>query len=184
MQKFNVQSNLRLFGNVRVMVASAMLIAISVTGKYFSIDFGEFLRIGYENLPVVLSGLAFGPIIGAFVGICADLLGCLAKGYAVNPIITIGMASIGAVAGFIPLFFKNRFSPLSIATSDILAHIIGSIIIKTTGIIVYYGASQGIAVLFGSRILNYIPVMIFEIIILIALLSNKQIRYELRRHSK
>ena len=129
MKKTN--KTLGIFGNLYAMVFAALLVAISVTGKVYAINIGTELRISYENLPVILSGIMMGPAVGIVVGVCADLCGCLVMGYSVNPIITLGMASLGLTSGIISMFFKNRFSPVSLIVCDISAHIIGNIILKT-----------------------------------------------------
>ena len=47
------------------MVASAFLVAISIVcGKYLAIRGGDVLRFSFENLPILLAGIAFGPLVG------------------------------------------------------------------------------------------------------------------------
>ncbi len=166
------------FGNLKALVFASILVAISVTGKLFSFNIGEALRIGYENLPVILSGLVFGPALGFTVGIASDLCGCLAVGYSVNPIITLGMGALGLTSGIISGMFKYNFSTLSIIVSDVLAHTLGSVIIKTIGIALYYGAENGILALFASRAINYLVIAVFENAILILLFTNAHIKKE------
>ena len=174
-----MKSSLKIFTNLHAMVFAAILVAISVTGKLFAINFGEVLRISYENLPIAMAGIIFGPFAGFVVGICADLCGCLAVGYTVNPIITLGAGAIGLVSGTVSVFAKNRFSPIWLVVSDVAGHIIGSIIIKTIGIAIYYGAENGFFALMLTRVGTYIPVVIFEIVIFVFLLTNKHIKREL-----
>ena len=171
--------SIRIFTNVHAMVFAAILVAISVTGKMFAINLGELLRISYENLPIVMAGIIFGPFAGLAVGICSDLCGCLAVGYAINPIITLGAGAIGLVSGTLSLLAKNKFSPVNLIISDVAGHIIGSIIIKTIGIFLYYGAEQGFWWLLYSRIGTYVPVVVFEILVFLFLLTNKHIKKEL-----
>ncbi|MDE5563661.1 MAG: folate family ECF transporter S component, partial [Oscillospiraceae bacterium] len=86
---------MRLFGNVRVLIIAALLIAMSIVfGKVLSFTIGP-LRISFENLPILMAGIFFGSIIGMVVGAAADVIGCLIVGYAINPIITAGAAWIG-----------------------------------------------------------------------------------------
>ena len=174
-----LSGSLRIFTNVHAMVFAAILVAISVTGKLFAINIGEALRISYESLPIVMSGIIFGPFAAFLVGICSDLCGCLAVGYAVNPIITLGAGAIGLVSGTVSLLAKNKFSPILLIISDVAGHIVGSIIIKTIGIYIYYGAEKGFWWLLYSRIGTYVPVVIFEIVIFLFLLTNKHIKKEL-----
>ena len=61
---------------LRVTVALSLMVAISIVcGKYLAFSVGEFLRFSFENLPIILSGILFGPAAGALVGIVADLVG-------------------------------------------------------------------------------------------------------------
>ena len=175
------KSSMRVFSNVYALVFAAILVALSVTGKLFSFNIGLDIRLSYENLPIAMAGLMFGPFAGLAVGIGADLCGCLACGYAVNPIITLGAGMIGFVGGNIAIFFPKRFSIGSILLADISGHIVGSIIIKTVGLVVYYGAEKGIWVLMGQRLLTYTVVMVLECIILVFLLSNKFVEKEVQK---
>lgn len=183
MHKNKVNSSFRVFSSPYTLVFSALLVAMSVSGKIFAFNIGEALRISYENLPVVLSGIVFGPLAGLLVGVMSDLCGCLAVGYAVNPIITLGCGALGFVGGIIPMFSSSRFGKMTLILSDVSAHVIGSLAIKTLGISVYYGAEKGFFILLFSRFLNYVPIMILEILILLCLFSNKYIKKELGRFS-
>jgi len=183
MYKNKVNTAFRVFRSPYALVFSALLVAMSVSGKVFAFNIGEAFRISYENLPVILSGIAFGPLVGALVGVMSDLCGCLAVGYAVNPIITLGCAALGATAGFSALLSPSRFGKLTLALSDVSAHILGSILIKSVGIAVYYGAEKGFFLLLISRLVNYVPIMVLEILILFCLFANKYIKKELGRFS-
>ena len=90
------------FGNPRALCLAALLAAMSmILGKFLQIPtpFAEFVRISFENLPVILAGILLGPIAGAMTGVVADLVGCLAYGYTINPLITLGAGAVGLVAG-------------------------------------------------------------------------------------
>lgn len=181
MQKEKIKGSLKVFSSIYAMVFAAVLIAVSVTGKFFAINIGITLRISYENLPIVIAGIALGPFVGFLVGVGADLCGCIALGYSINPIIMLGAGMIGLVSGFVSMAFKNRFSPVSLIISDLLSHITGSLIIKTIGIVVFYGAENGIWALLWSRVVTYVPVVIFEIIILLLLFSSKLLQKEFNK---
>ena len=183
MLKTKLTASFRVFRSPYPLVFSALLVAMSVSGKVYSFNIGEAFRISYENLPVILSGIAFGPLVGFLVGVVSDLCGCLAMCFAVNPIITLGCGSLGAVAGLVAILSRSRFGKLTLLCSDVAAHVIGSLIIKTVGIAVYYGAEKGFLILLLSRILNYIPIIILEVLILFCLFSNKYIKKELGRFS-
>ena len=118
----------------------AVLAAFSIVfGKYLAVNIGENFRFSLENLPLLLAGLYLGPLAGAAVGAVADLVGCLLVGYAINPIITLGAVSIGLISGLIAKFAKCK-GVLSLFFSVALAHFMGSVLIKTLGLYVYYGS--------------------------------------------
>jgi len=149
----------------------AILASLSIVlGKYLAINLGETIRISFENLPTLLAGIFFGPIAGFLVGTVADLVGCLLVGYAINPLITLGAAAVGFVSGVVVrLFQKNGL--LSTIFSVFSAHLIGSILIKTLGLVLYYGAPFFATL--GMRSLTYLITATAECVILYFLLRNR-----------
>ena len=165
---------------LKVAVALAMLSAISIIlGKYLAIPGGEVLRFSFENLPIILAGIAFGPVGGVMVGAVADLLGCLMVGYTINPMVTLGAVSIGLLSGIVwkLLKGKNMKRIFKTAITVGIAHLIGSVLIKTVGLAVFY--DMHILVLMLWRLLNYLIVGVLEGIVLYALLGNRMIAKEI-----
>ena len=81
--------------SVRTLTAMALLIAMSIVfSRVLSISTG-FVRFNLGSLPVLLAGILFGPWAGFVVGMVADIIGGVLAGYAINPLITLGAASIG-----------------------------------------------------------------------------------------
>ena len=159
---------------LRVTVALSLMVAISIVcGKDLAFSVGEFLRFSFENLPIILSGILFGPAAGALVGIVADLVGCVMVGYTINPIITLGAAVIGITAGISWRFMNKLHAPylLRIVTSVGLSHILGSVLIKTFGLAAFYSLPIGILMLW--RLLNYVIVGGVEGVLVFILMKNK-----------
>ena len=93
--------------NTKTIIRLALFAAISIIlGKYLQIPIGDSIRISFENLSIILAGYLYGPFAGALCGAVADLLGCLFKGYAINPLITFAAIVIGTCAG---IFGKRGF---------------------------------------------------------------------------
>ena len=162
--------NLKLFGNTRVMIISALFVAMSFTlGKFLQIPIGDSIRISLENLTILMAGIFFGPFVGGAVAVTADLVGCLLKGYAINPIITIGAASIGILSGMISTHLRNKNMTLNIALS---------MIIKSIGLYIYFGTP--IQVL-AWRVPTYIITGAVEFIIITLLLKNKEFSAQLNK---
>lgn len=171
---------------LRLTVFGALLSAVSIVcGKYLAFNMGEFLRFSFENLPIIFAGMAFGPIVGATVGAVADLIGCLLVGYAINPIITVAAAVIGLISGlsvFLPAP-QNRFAyTLKVSLTVLTAHLIGSVVIKSFGLSVFY--DMPLPVLMLWRLLNYVIVGTLEGFILYHIMKNKTIELEIRKIMK
>ncbi|MBR5242039.1 MAG: folate family ECF transporter S component, partial [Clostridia bacterium] len=163
--------------DLKILCQLAMLVAISIVmGKYLAIGIGTVLRFSLENLPVIFAGIAFGPIAGIFVGVAADLIGCLLVGYTINPILTIGAAVIGATSGLCTLLFSENKKPPSKGVtilSTVIAHMTGSVVIKTIGLAVFY--DMPIIILMLWRLLNYAIVGAVEAVLLVIIFRNKQL---------
>lgn len=109
-----------------------LLVGLSIIGKLLSITVGPF-RFSFENLPIIVAGIMFGPITGGLTGGLSDIVGCVLIGYAINPIITLGALLIGLICGFV--YSKTS----SVFWSVLLAHVVGSMIIKSLGLYILYG---------------------------------------------
>lgn len=170
-----MSKNLRSPRPLRVTVACSLLVALSIVcGKFLQFPVGEAMRFSFENLPILLSGMAFGPLAGALVGTVADLIGCLAVGYAINPLVTLGAAMIGFVGGGVYRLTKEVSLGWRVTLAVVAAHLVGSVVIKTFGLAQFYALPFGTLMLW--RLLNYAIVGAAESLLLIALLKNKTLR--------
>lgn len=171
----NEVSKKRLGSNLRLLAVSAFLAALSIVcGKYLALPVGNVLRFSFENLPILLAGMMFGPITGALVGIVADVLGCVMVAYTINPLVTLGAACIGLLGG--ALFRLTKKLPLLWQTciTVILTHLVASVIVKTFGLAAYYDMPFHILLLW--RLLNYAVVGVVEWLLLYTILKNQALR--------
>ena len=171
----NKTSKKRLSGNLQLLAVSAFLAALSIIcGKYLALSLGNVLRFSFENLPILLAGMMFGPIVGMTVGVVADLIGCLMVGYAINPVVTLGAACIGFLSGL--LFGATKKLPLVWQTciTVIFTHLVASVIVKTFGLAQYYDMPFHILLLW--RLLNYTIVGVAEWLLLYTVLKNQALR--------
>ena len=158
--------------SVKALTVAAMLTAMSVVIGIFCKSFLNFgmglFRITFENLPIILSGILFGPIVGGIVGGATDLISYLLspQTFSPNPIVTLGAVMIGVVSGIVSHFIIKERGHLQFIISGMAAHIVGSMIIKTVGLFSYYGW----AVLF--RIPLYLIIAPLEILIICLLYNN------------
>ena len=156
---------------IRRICLGGILAALSIVfGKLLAFNIGELFRISLENLPIILGGIFLGPIFGAAVGMVADLVGCLIVGYTINPFITLGAMAVGLVSGLVAKALpREKKSSAFIAVS--LAHLIGSVLIKSAGLSWFYGTDY--LTLLGYRCINYGVIIAIEYTIIYILTKNK-----------
>ena len=161
------------FESVKSMTIAAMLTAMSVVIGILCKNFlnfgGGLFRVTFENLPIIMGGLLFGPIIGGIIGAASDLLSYIfsAQIYPPNLIVTAGAISVGVVSGVMSRYVVKKKGTLQIIVSGGLAHIVGSMIIKPIGLYQFYSW----AVLF--RIPLYFLIAPIEIALICVLFSRK-----------
>lgn len=156
--------------SLKMLVISAMLTAIGVVigiiCKTF-LDFGGIFRITFENLPIIMSGVLFGPVVGGMVGAAVDIISALTAGQAPLPFVMVGSITVGVVSGVMAKYIVRQKGTRQIALSAAAAHLIGSMIIKPIALFTIYEW----AVLF--RIPIYMVIAPIEIFILCLLFKNR-----------
>ena len=184
--KATIKRNISLFGNLRVMVCTGLFVALSIIfGKFLQIPnpFQEFIRISFENTPIIMSGMFFGPAVGTVAGVAADIIGCALYGYSINPIITIGAACIGLLSGIVSHYVVKKPVWLKTAVAILLSHAVGSVIIKSLGLAAWYLSKYniGLSEFILWRLLNYTIIGAAEFALIFALLRNRSFSSQLER---
>ncbi len=161
--------------SITMVTTAAMMTAISVVigifcKTYLNFAMGLF-RVTFENLPIIMTGIIYGPIVGGIVGAASDLVSYLfsAQVYPPNLIVTFGAMSIGIVSGIVAKFITRKKGSLQIIISGFSAHVIGSMIIKTVGLYQFYG------ILVLWRIPLYLVIAPIEIFIICILLKRRSL---------
>ena len=166
------RNKIRLFGSLKNLTLCAMLTALSVAIGIFCknfLDFGGVFRITFENFPIILTGILFGPIVGGVVGAGSDLISYLFsnQAYPPNLVVTLGAFLVGVVSGLSSRFIVRKRGTAQIVVSGALAHIVGSMIVKPIGLFQYY------QFLVLWRIPIYLVIAPLEIFLLCSLLKRK-----------
>lgn len=122
------------------LVSTALLAAMFIVlDKYLIIPIGNSIRLSFGLVPLILSGVFFGPVAGGLAGAVGDIVGCIISGMMpINPIIVAGNVIIGIIAGFFdPKWVCGgkyyRYFILSMASS-----LPSAAIVKTVGLYLYY----------------------------------------------
>ena len=178
-----LNTKMPIVGSLSGLCFAGILTAMSIVlGKFLQIPnpFQEFIRISFENLPIMISGFALGPLAAMVVGIVADIIGCFLYGYAINWRITLGAAAIGFISGAVAKLVKKP-QILRIILVVLSSHLVGSVLIKSWGLAKWYLASYDLGywefVLW--RLVNYLLISIAECAIIYLIYKNNALRKRL-----
>lgn len=161
--------------SIKTLVICALLSALSIIfGKFLNIPVGETIRFSFENTPLFLAGIMFGPFISGIVAFVSDILGSILRGYAINPVITLGAVFVSVSGAFLFKVLKKLPLFLRLLLCVGTAHILGSIIIKTVGLMLYTGTD--FFVLLPVRCINYFIMIVIDTCALFFLLKNRSLK--------
>ena len=156
--------------SARTLTMLALLVAMSIVfSRVLSISTG-FVRFNLGSLPVLLAGILFGPWAGFVVGMVADIIGGVLAGYAINPLITLGAASIGLVGGLGWQKLSHLRTGNRLWCSVLAAHFVGSMVINSLALHIFYGYQWPVL---AARILNAIVLSAVNTVLVGILLENK-----------
>ena len=131
----------KLFISLKMLVVASMLTAIGVVigiiCKTF-LDFGGIFRITFENLPIIISGILMGPVVGGLVGAAVDIISALTASQAPLPFVMVGSISVGVISGVVAKYIVKKKGTTQIIFSAAAAHLIGSMIIKPIALFTIY----------------------------------------------
>ena len=90
------------------------------------------IRLGFGEIPVILSGIMLGPVYGAITGALADLIG-----YPFNPMgpyfpgFTLSSALTGLLPGLMSLLFRKKWTLAVTAITIGITTVITSLTLNT-----------------------------------------------------
>ena len=127
---------------------------------------------GVVVIAVLLAAVVFGPGAGFAVGAVADIIGGVLAGYAINPLITLGAGAIGLVAGFAWQKLNRLSTNLRLAASVLLGHFVGSMVITSLALRLFYGYPWATL---AVRIPNALILSAVNVVLLRILLENRSL---------
>ena len=168
--------------HLRTLALMAILAAMSmVLGKLLQIPIGNSIRISFENLPLIFAGFVFGPIGGGTVALVEDTVGSLIAFGEINPIVTAGAVSIGVLSGALSRILVgrdlSRVSYPACAVSVAVPHIVGSMVIKSVGLYVFYRTAFPVLL---ARVPIYLAISVAESLIIWTLFKSSAVRSSLK----
>lgn len=163
-------------GSIQRLVLAAMLVAMSVVIGILCKNFLNFaaglLRITFENLPILLAGIFLGPLVGGLVGLSSDLVSYFMSSqiYPPNILVTLGACLVGVLSGLMAKYVVKKRGVKQIVLSSAVAHLFGSMIVKSIGLFTFY--SWGILI----RVPLYLVIATVEICLMCLLWRHRSFR--------
>lgn len=155
-----MQKNNHSVWNVKNLVFMALLVAMQlVLTRVLVIDLGPY-RITVGSVCTVLAGLWMGPVAGGVCGMCADIVGCFIKGFAVNPFITLAAILWGVIPALAKKLYAKRTrtgKTIGISLSIIITGAISSLVLTTAGLVILLG--YNFYAIMPGRIVQYAIMM-------------------------
>lgn len=128
--------------DTRTLVFMGLMVALHIVlTRLLVIELG-FSRFTLGSVSTILAGLWLGPVAGGVCGLVSDLLGCLIKGYAVNPLITLAAILWGVVpALFKPLMGRKGKGQklIWLCVGVVVSSVFCSLIFTTLGLVLIQG---------------------------------------------
>ncbi len=154
--------------SVKTLVTTALFIAISIVlARFCVIYITPSVRINFGNIPIMLTGLLFGPIIGAAAGAIADVVGSVslaALGW--YPPITVSAALMGLIPGLLAFLVKREQTLPRTAVIVFVSNLCASMLWTTFWLSKLYG--NGFWTLASVRVPLYLGMTVVESIVIFA----------------
>lgn len=167
--------------DTRTMVKAGFLTALSIVLTRFMYIFiplggAQTLRISFGEVPLMMSGLLFGPIVGGMTGVAADLIGVLINSQgAFHPGFTLSSMLWGLIPGLLIMLFKNSgsyektYSFKNVFVIVLVAYVAVSLLLNTIWLSQLFG--KGFMILIPGRLINAVVSVPIISIVITALLK-------------
>lgn len=157
--------------NTKKIVFMGLMVSMSIIlTRLLSFMVGPTIRISFGDVPIILSGIVFGPVAGAITGIAADLVGYLLRS---EGGFFFGFTLSAALTGFIPgLFFLRqkgeKYSLVKLIIIVVVQTILVSLTLNTFWLVIMYG--QGFWAILPNRIIARAIIAPLEVLFLVIIL--------------
>lgn len=139
--------------NVRTITTVAMFMAISIILRYFTLDVGPFLKIGFASVANQFVYYLFGPVVGGSFGLILDLVMYIIKPTgAFFPGFTFNAVLAAVIYG--TLLYKRPLSFKRVLYTHLIVIVICNLILTPIWLKMLYG--QGMLAMMPVRILKNI----------------------------
>ncbi len=137
--------------SVRTITTMAMLAAVAIILGMFSIEIGQFIRIGFSSIPNGITSYLFGPVVGGIFAGTLDVLKFIIKptGAYFLPLTLVTILA-GILYGC--MYYKKALTIWRVLATKFIVMLICNVVLNTLCLSVLYG--KGFFVLVGPRIIK------------------------------
>ena len=136
---------------VRTITTMAMLAAVAVILGFFSIEYGQFIRIGFSGIPNGIIDYLFGPVVGGIFHGALDIIKYMMKPTGpFCPQLTLVVILAGILYGC--FFYKKKLTIWRVLAAKFVVMLICNVILTTLCLTVLYG--QAFMVILPARALK------------------------------
>lgn len=136
-----MQKNKKMTWDTRTVVFIGLLVAMHIVlTRLIVIELGSY-RISIGSICTILAGLWMGPVAGGVAGLLSDILGCLLKGYAVNPLITVAAVLWGVLPGLVSPLLTGKKSRKTVVICAVVTvtSVLSTLVFTTAGLVLIMG---------------------------------------------
>lgn len=162
-----------MFGNVRTVVTTAMLIALVVVldQPFLSIRIGDGLKLNFIFIPVMICAQFYGPVVCAAMCVIGDVMGVILSGQAVLPQLLVVELVRGVLLGCI--MFRRKPTLGRIAAAQCVANLFVNMCLNTAMLIwAGYLSASNVFLSVGQRVFKNVFFLPLEIVLLFWLLNS------------
>lgn len=161
----------------RALAYCALLAALSVVLARMIIPMpNASTRFSIEAVPIVMSGMMFGPMAGGLVGFSADFVGCLFSGYGYNPLFSVPPILYGVFGGVFRYYLGKKLNIPRLIVSFLPAVIGGSILWQSAALAFIYNSKGSFmpSLLFflSTRSIQFAITLVLDVIVIYLLFRS------------
>ena len=115
--------------STKTIVYCALFAALAVVlGRITAVQIPPDAKYCLDKFIMFMSGMFFGPVLGAMVGFVADCVGSLSLGYGFTWYLSLPAILYGLFGGLFQNFLKKEFSLIRLGIAYLFPIVIGSIV--------------------------------------------------------
>lgn len=156
----------------KTLVTAALLAAMSIVlARLLVIWITPSVRISFGNLPIMLAGLMFGPIVGALVGAVADIIGAaFLSPFGWYPPLTLGPVLMGVIPALLRPLLRGGTGYFRVLAPVLTANVVSSMLVMTWVLSGYNGTP--FLALITARVPLYLGITLVETLVITLLLKS------------